>query len=297
VHGLACAVTVFACAPRSSQPATGDGPRDRAAVTSAGAQIGKPAPPFTRRSLTGSTVTVPTKQEATVIVFFATWSQPDMILVTHLQHISAMHPELAVVAVSINDEGGDVLDATNARGARYPIVWDAEHVLASTYRIALDPTTLVLDKDGIVRFVHGGFRDGEQYAIDDEVSSLLKTDVCRRPLLTNNGPLCFHQCERMADDEAKCTTADCKARCSSSSRACRETCTRDNESRNAALAVCRRERPTTREACEAACHTEEMNNAMSTCDFQAAGQRALLDECAAVCGVGACRERCRRLKR
>ena len=299
VLGLACATTVFACAPRSSQPATGGADRDGGSGgtdTSAGAEVGKLAPPFTRRSLTGPSVTVPSKHEATVVFFFATWSAPDMMLVTHIQELSLAHPELAIVAVGIDDEDKHLLEATQARGARYSIVWDSGHELASTYRIALDPTTLVLDKDGIVRFVHGGFHDGDQHTIDDEVTALLKKDVCQRTLVTDTGRICFHQCERVAEAQAKCTTADCRARCSAGSRACPETCTRDNKVRNAALDVCRRKRPATREACEASCHTEEMGHALDTCAFQSAGQRALLEECGAVCGVGECRASCHRLK-
>ena len=297
VQGLARAVSLFACGPRSSQPASGSDARGGARDQAAGAEIGKPAPPFTRSSLTGASVTVPTKHEATVVFFFATWSAPDMKLVSVIQEISLAHPELAVVGVCIDDTADRLLEATTSRGARYPIVWDAGHAVTSAYRISMDPTTLVLDKDGIVRFFHGGFHDGEENEIDDEVSSLLKTNRCGRPLVVDNGRVCFHQCERMERDEAKCTTADCRALCSSATRTCRATCARDNKPRHAALAFCRDKlRTTTREACQAACHTEQMNRAITTCELEAAGQPALLEECTAVCGVGPCRASCGHLK-
>jgi peroxiredoxin len=241
-------------------------------------------------------VSVPAKHEATVVLFFATWSAPDMKLVSHLEEIALLHPELAVVAISIDDEDRRVLEAAASRGARYPIVWDAGHALAHTYGVRMDPTTLVLDRQGIVRFVHEGFHDDEQYAIDDEVVSLLGKDVCRRPLPTKSGPVCFHQCERMAKASADCTTAECRARCAGPARTCHETCARENAPRNAALAICRRKRPTRREACEAACHSEEMSNAIDACEFHSAGQPALREECAAACGVRECRDGCSRLK-
>ena len=165
--------------------------------------------------------------------------------------------------------------------------------LSTTYRVDTDPQTFVLDKDGIIRFIHRGYHDGEDSEIEAEVASLLKADLCARPLPTN-GPSCFRRCGHIAGAGAACATPECRAHCSS--RACRETCEYDNTPRNAALALCREKRLRkrgTRGTREASCHTEEMSNAIRACDYQSAGQPPLRDECATTCGVGECRASCR----
>jgi peroxiredoxin len=293
VGGVAGVLALFACgacaacgAPSRAPAASSGG--EPPAVAAAGAFVGKPAPPFTRRALGGESVTVPARRDVTVVLFFATWSAPDMALVARMQRVAALHPDIAVVGVSIDDDGADVLEIARSRGARYPIVWDAGHAVASAYRPEMDPTTLILDKEGVVRFVHGGFHEGEDFTIDDEVALLLKQDLCTRPLLTTDGPACFHHCARLDEQGARCAA----------NPPCRVTCARENASRNAALATCRRPpaRARTRAECEAACHTEEWGRALDTCAYQSADQKDLQEECTAACGIAPCRASCQLLK-
>lgn len=283
VAGVACG------GPRPSDPTSATSPPAPPAEPPA---IGARARPFTRPALSGGTVSIPTNKDATVFFFFATWSSPDLKLLSLMEETARAYPEAAIFAVSVDDEEKNVLDVARSRGATYPIVWDARHELAAAYRPENVPTVYVIDRESVIRFMHRGFHDGEHEEIESELASLVKSNVCGRPLVTSDGPACFRQCARIAKHEAACTTPDCRKECSPS--ACRERCAHDNERRNAALALCRQRPPRGREACEAACHSEQHNDAIRDCEHHSAGQRDLLAECESVCGVGPCRAACRR---
>jgi peroxiredoxin len=246
-------------------------------------EIGGHAPMFSRIALGGERISVPAKTPM-LVIFFATWSEPDMKLVTRMQEVAETFPPLTVLGVGIDDEDRGLLDAARSRGARYPIVWDREHTLAQAYKLESDPETFVIDPSGVIRFIHRGYRDGDADEMEAEIASLVRVDVCSRPLPTNDGPACFRHCARLSRAEA---------RCASSAEACRQTCAHDNAPRNAALAVCRRKRPSGREACEAVCHGEEMSAAIDACSYHSANQPALREECEATCGIGHCRASCR----
>ncbi|HXK19279.1 MAG TPA: TlpA family protein disulfide reductase, partial [Polyangiaceae bacterium] len=58
-------------------------------------------------------------------------------------------------------------------GAKFPVVWDDGKAVAKAY----DPPTMsiafVIDKSGIVRFVHVGYRAGDEATLEEEARSLL----------------------------------------------------------------------------------------------------------------------------
>ena len=53
-----------------------------------------------------------------------------------------------------------------------PIAWDEGQGVAKSYQPPTMPTSFVVDKNGVVRFVHAGFTDGDEAQIRAEVSGL-----------------------------------------------------------------------------------------------------------------------------
>ena len=58
--------------------------------------------------------------------------------------------------------------------AKFAIVWDKDHSAAEKYglRSLTMPSSFILDKSGVVRHLHKGFRDGEETQITEEVKAL-----------------------------------------------------------------------------------------------------------------------------
>jgi peroxiredoxin len=56
----------------------------------------------------------------------------------------------------------------------FPIVWDKEKKTAGVYNPPKMPTSYVIDKQGVVRFVHAGYQAEEADKIAAEVDELMK---------------------------------------------------------------------------------------------------------------------------
>lgn len=112
-----------------------------------------------------------------VVDFFASWCQPCKVQLPHLDKLGRELSDqgLSVYAVSFDDD----LNATRGLVAQLqlglPVLWDrGGDKLAPALSIQRLPTTLVVDRRGIIRSVHLGYdaRLGQQ--LEDDVRKLLK---------------------------------------------------------------------------------------------------------------------------
>jgi len=81
---------------------------------------------------------------------------------------------LVVVGVSADNDASNVQRFLSSHPASFPIVHDAAHSVLPRYNPQTMPSSYVIDKRGIVRYVHRGFEAGrDTAAFDHEVSVLL----------------------------------------------------------------------------------------------------------------------------
>ena len=73
----------------------------------------------------------------------------------------------------LGDPGG-IADFAKKNGAKFNIGWDEGQAISGTYQPPTMPTAYIIDKNGIVRYVHAGFRKGDEVEIDAHVAELLK---------------------------------------------------------------------------------------------------------------------------
>ncbi len=153
----------------SGGPGESTTPPARAAAT-----VGSRAPAFSLTSVDGAPAgIVPGK--VNLVFFWATWSAPDQKSMPKLQEVYERRGEagLAILGISVDDEVTYVAEAARQWGARFPIAWDHDRKIVDLYKPSCEPMYFVIDRSGIVRFAHCGYRDGEADRIDDEIASLL----------------------------------------------------------------------------------------------------------------------------
>jgi thiol-disulfide isomerase/thioredoxin len=111
-----------------------------------------------------------------VVDFWATWCDP---CIEQLPVLDRLHRELgprglAVYAVAVDEEREAVRAFLVRTPVGFPVLFDpGGDALATPFQITRLPTTLVVDRRGIVRGVHLGFAPGDGARLEEEVLRLL----------------------------------------------------------------------------------------------------------------------------
>lgn len=182
----AFALLPLACAKPAPPASPPSGATERAAEGAAadrpGVTVGARAPAFSLVAVPGGErVSFPTGK-VTLVVFWATWSEPDKKELIELQKILARNAAagLVVIGVSVDDEDKQLAEFALTYGLRFPIVWDEGHAVANAYRPATDPSTYLVDAAGVIRHHHSGYHDGMAKEIEDEARALLAVPALAR---------------------------------------------------------------------------------------------------------------------
>jgi thiol-disulfide isomerase/thioredoxin len=131
--------------------------------------VGAPAPDFTLPVLSGPPIE--RKGHVVIVDFWATWCGPCIYAMPRLAALAHKYKDLRVVGISSEDEK-DIKDFVAENKIDYTIARDAGDAVAGRYFVTGLPTLAIVDKGGVVRYVHVGAGDfGE---IEAQVQQYLK---------------------------------------------------------------------------------------------------------------------------
>lgn len=153
-----------------------------ASVVYANLSAGTKAPNFTLQTLDGKTFTLADnfKQPGKVVVLdiWATWCPPCRAEIPFLVNMQKKYGSkgVTIVGVAVDQQKSDVAPFAKKMGINYTICPDVRGgVVADKYGIRTIPVTYIIDKKGVIRYVHSGFGGADDAAkMDKEIASLLK---------------------------------------------------------------------------------------------------------------------------
>ena len=166
---LALLVAVAGCADEPAAPAPSPVAAARPPGPAAFAEVDTlslPAPDFERPALAGDPFRLADHRGEVVLVnFWATWCLPCKIETPDLVALQTEFQDEGVRFVGVSlDEGGfdDVRPFAEEFGVNYPLVLDDGALLEPYGGLVALPTTLLVDRDGVVRYRLRGLTSGEQ---------------------------------------------------------------------------------------------------------------------------------------
>lgn len=136
-----------------------------------------PAPDFTLRTTAGSNLRLLEQRGQVVMVnFWATWCGPCKIEMPHLVRLYDKYRAsgFQLLGVNIDDDPRNAASSAAKLGITFPVLLDGDKRVAKLYDLSTMPTTLLIDRDGKLRHVHRGYRDGYELTYDQQVRELLK---------------------------------------------------------------------------------------------------------------------------
>jgi peroxiredoxin len=136
-----------------------------------------PAPDFTLRSLEGRNTRLKELRGNVVLVnFWATWCGPCKQEMPHLNRLYEKYRSsgFTLLGINIDEDSRKAGDLVTRMGLKFPILLDADKTVSRTYDLNSMPATVLVDRDGRVRHVHRGYREGYENTYDEQIRALLK---------------------------------------------------------------------------------------------------------------------------
>ncbi|HET7863880.1 MAG TPA: TlpA disulfide reductase family protein [Burkholderiaceae bacterium] len=135
------------------------------------------APDFTLRTLDGRNVRLQEQRGRVVLVnFWATWCGPCRVEMPHLNRLHEKYRAAGLVLLGVNvDEDPRTAAGVAAKlGVQFPVLLDTDKAVSRLYDLNSMPSTVLIDRDGHVRYVHRGYRDGYENTYEQQIRELLK---------------------------------------------------------------------------------------------------------------------------
>jgi peroxiredoxin len=139
--------------------------------------IGVVPPDFVLKSDSGRNVRLSELRGQVVLVnFWASWCSPcrqELPLLNKLydQYRAA---GFMLLAVNVDDSRKDAEAMRKRLGLRFPTLFDGAKKVAKLYGVDTMPATLLIDRDGRVRYVHRGYYSGYEQKYEQQVRELLR---------------------------------------------------------------------------------------------------------------------------
>jgi len=132
------------------------------------AAIGEPAPVCRLNSLQGSQPIDTTSLKGSVVYvdFWASWCAPCRKAFPFMNAMTRDFGErgFAIVGINVDEHAADALEFLSRYPARFSLAWDASGECAKAFGVQGMPSSYVIDRGGVIRYLHVGFRPG---AADD----------------------------------------------------------------------------------------------------------------------------------
>ena len=135
------------------------------------------APDFTLRTLNGPNLRLQEQRGRVVMInFWATWCGPCRQEMPHLNSLYQKYRASGFVLLSVNvdDDTRNAADVAAKLGVTFPVLLDTDKAVSKLYDLSTMPSTVLIDRDGKIRYVHRGYLTGYEDNYEKQIRELLK---------------------------------------------------------------------------------------------------------------------------
>ncbi|MCH8865485.1 MAG: TlpA family protein disulfide reductase [Proteobacteria bacterium] len=139
--------------------------------------MGQPAPDFALKSMTGVNLRLSEyRGDVVMINFWATWCGPCRQEMPLLDELYSRYQRVgfSLLAVNIDDDSSKAMRMATELGVSFPVLFDTRKEVSKLYEVDAMPVTVLIDREGVVRHVHEGYKPGYELQYLDEIRSLLR---------------------------------------------------------------------------------------------------------------------------
>lgn len=135
------------------------------------------APDFTLKSLDGSNLRLEEYRGQVVLInFWASWCGPCRQEMPVLDRLHHRYEDTGFAVLGVNVEGDpemarEIVDKTHVT---FPILLDDGQKVSELYSLEAMPSTVVIDRDGVIRYIHHGYKPGDEAKYVEVIKELIK---------------------------------------------------------------------------------------------------------------------------
>jgi peroxiredoxin len=135
------------------------------------------APDFTLKRLDGGNLRLEDYRGQVVLInFWASWCGPCRQEMPLLDRLHQRYEGAAFVVLGINVEGTEAPIRTliDQIPVTFPVLIDVNQLVSAQYQLEAMPTTVLVDRHGVVRYVHRGYKAGDEAKYTEIVMELIR---------------------------------------------------------------------------------------------------------------------------
>jgi peroxiredoxin len=146
----------------------------------AGSAVGgdnPPAPDFTLTDANGQSVTLSDLRGQVIMInFWASWCGPCRQEMPLLEQIHQRYEPLGFTLLGVNVEKNpaDGQAFLKERPVSFPVLYDPENDISKLYDVVAMPSTVLIDRQGNVRYLHHGYKPGYENDYQDQIRALAR---------------------------------------------------------------------------------------------------------------------------
>ena len=134
------------------------------------------APDFTLKNLQGTNLRLDEYRGKVVLInFWASWCGPCRQEMPLLDRIHQRYSDAGFAVLGVNVEGtlAPAKETAERTHVTFPVLIDENQKVSGLYDLQSMPSTLVVDRDGVVRYVHHGYKPGDEAKYLEVVKQLI----------------------------------------------------------------------------------------------------------------------------
>jgi peroxiredoxin len=149
------------------------------------ADIGQKAPDFKAPALDGKSRLSLSAYRGKVVYldFWASWCPPCLTSLPQLEELRKQFPsdQFQILAVNVDQDPQKARKFLERTKVGYPSATDPRGSIPTTFGIETMPTSFLIDRGGVIRYVHHGFRKGDTAPLRERIAQLIGTGAPATP--------------------------------------------------------------------------------------------------------------------
>ncbi len=140
-------------------------------------QVSGKAPNFTLKSRSGKNLKLSEfRGQVVMINFWASWCAPCRQEMPLLEKIYKKYKRLGFTLLGVNVEQDTSAAKNYLKNVRvsFPILFDNTNKTSKLYKVSAMPTTVIIDRNGNMRFMHKGYKPGYENSYKKQIRKLLR---------------------------------------------------------------------------------------------------------------------------